>query len=304
MALFGRRHGGFPRPVPEVSGLAQGAAARGWQPLGPTPFDEHGARPIHEITRTAYGAPRALQEVQVSVGSTEFSDAYRCQVGDRVLTVANARTFITPGLFQAGRPTPAMAVCAVELSSMMPAGYAQPRHTVNLMTMQRVRTGHHEFDSRFHVAAMPGSLLRDLSPGMLQRMLAHDDWYFWTGRYIFGCASKGAFRTTDEVDQRIAEVTGILDAMGTAAPLATAASHDADDLIARFTRLGDLQDAAPLLIALTDQERARLAQSGTPLAAFADVRSLPEAYARFQALGMHERMELVTMFTRVRDDQR
>jgi hypothetical protein len=300
MAHFGRRRGEFPRAVPEVPGLALNAAARGWQPLGPTPFDEHVVRPIHEITRTAYGAPRAADQVQIGVGATEFSDAYRCQADGRVLTVANARTFITPGLFQAGRPTPAMAICTVELSTMMPAGYAQPRHTTNLMTVQRVRTGNPEFDSRFHVAALPGSLLHDLTPGMVQRMLAHDDWYFWTGRDTFGCASKGKYQSPEDVDRRIAEVTGILDAAGGTVPSATPADHSVDDVVARFAGLGDVQDAIPVLMSLTDDERSRLARSGTPLAAFADVRSLPEAYARFQALGPQDRMKLVTIFAKVR----
>jgi hypothetical protein len=50
---------------------------------------------------------------------------------------------------------------------------------------------------------------------------------------------------------------------------------------------------------LTPDERERLARSGTPLAAFADVRTPEEALARFGALPEAQRMQVLAMCSRV-----
>jgi hypothetical protein len=80
--------------------------------------------------------------------------------------------------------------------------------------------------------------------------------------------------------------------------------HSQDDLIDRISRLTSVEDALAFLQQLTPGERERLARSGTPLAAFADVRTPEEAMARFQSLDQRQRMPLITMFAQVRDSRR
>ena len=47
---------------------------------------------------------------------------------------------------------------------------------------------------------------------------------------------------------------------------------------------------------LTDDERARIAQSPTPLAKFADVRTPDEIGDRFLSLPDNERLQILSMF--------
>jgi hypothetical protein len=62
-----------------------------------------------------------------------------------------------------------------------------------------------------------------------------------------------------------------------------------------------IEDAMAILQQLTPDERERLARSDTPLAALADVRTPQEAMARFHALNPERKMQLITVFMRVRD---
>jgi hypothetical protein len=57
------------------------------------------------------------------------------------------------------------------------------------------------------------------------------------------------------------------------------------------------------LQALAPEERAQVAQSDTPLAAFADVRGPDEARERLGALDQRQKLELLAMFMRVKDTQ-
>jgi hypothetical protein len=77
--------------------------------------------------------------------------------------------------------------------------------------------------------------------------------------------------------------------------------HSEDDLVARISQLTSLEDAMAMLQQLTPAERERLARSDTPLAALADVRTPQEAMARFKALDPQRKMQLITMFMRVKD---
>ena len=72
--------------------------------------------------------------------------------------------------------------------------------------------------------------------------------------------------------------------------------HSVDDLIARFHQCVGIDEAMGLLQNLTDDERARIAQSPTPLAKFADVRTPDEIGARFMSLPDNERLQLLSMF--------
>jgi hypothetical protein len=128
--------------------------------------------------------------------------------------------------------------------------------------------------------------------------MMRDDWVFWLGENVFACVAKGKFRSIDEVSSRVSEVLGIVTAIpGTVMP--SQVDYSADDLVARISRLDDVDDAITFLQGLTPGERERLARSDTPLAAFADVRTPEEAMARFSSLTEAERMQLLAMFTRV-----
>ena len=65
-----------------------------------------------------------------------------------------------------------------------------------------------------------------------------------------------------------------------------------------------VQEAMGMLQQLTPADRHQLAKSGTPLAAFGDVRSPQEARARFITLDQPRKMQLLAMFMQVKDSQR
>src|ERR1700761_5854847 len=113
MSFFARR-----RPAPALD-LARAAAELGWRPRADVPFGRHVLDLIHETSRTMYGAARSLG-YSGRVDDTRYTDVYETTDAGRTVVVANAHTLIDPGLFQGGRSTPAVAVCAVEVPVLMP----------------------------------------------------------------------------------------------------------------------------------------------------------------------------------------
>ena len=296
-------------------GLAEFAAAEGWLPAGDRPFDGHLEDAVAEINRTLHGAARTLGAARlhgIRVGATVFRGAYRGSIGGRAVTVANAWTNIEPEVRQSTGEMHGAAVCAVELPSVLAMMCVQPRRFPPVGHARESPTGNPVFDGQFLVAGLPGpgtgqqvagAGQQVLTPGVQQRMMAHDDWVFWAGRYLLGCISKGPFRSTGEVSQRIAEVMGILAAIP-ASVLPDHVDHSADDLIARVNRVTSMDEGLALLQQLTPQERGQLAGSDSPLAALADVRTPQEAMARFKTLDPQRKMQLMAMFMKVRDAQR
>ena len=313
MPLFRHHHDepgpGWHAPAPgATSGVAGFAAARGWEPAGDRPFDGHLEDAVAEINRTMHGAARVLGEMRlhgIRVGATTFGDAYRGSIDGRAVIVANAWTSIGPEVRGAAGTMYGAAVCAVELPSVLPIRYAQPRLFPPIAHLRESPTGDPAFDDRFMVAAMPaaGSDQEVLTPEVQQRIMARDDWVFWAGRYLLGCVSKGPFRGADEVTQRIAEVMGILAAIP-ASVLPDHVDHSGDDLIARVNALTSMDEGLALLQQLTPEERDRLARSDSPRAALAGVRTPQEAMARFKTLDPQRKMQLMTMFMKVRDAER
>lgn len=300
MPLFGRRrHEPAPRPLAGVPGLAEMAAAQGWQPVTGRPFGHDVVEGIHDITRAMYGAGRLGGSYPGPIGETKFSDAFRARIGGRTVLVANANTYIDPGLFQAGRFSPDVAVCAVELATMAPGTVVQPYRIQRIMLMGGTETGNPAFDDQYRVNTTDAGIIRQiLTPEVQQRIMMRDDWVFWLGNYVFACVAKGQFRSIDDIDSRATEVLGIV----TAIPSTVLPSHvdySADDLVARMSRLDDVDDVIAFLQSLTPDERERLARSDTPLAVFADVRTPEEAMARFGSLPEAQRMQLLAMFARV-----
>ena len=193
--------------------MAGFAAARGWAPAGDRPFDGHLEDAVAEINRTMHGAARALGEMRLHglrVGATTFGDAYRGSIGGRAVIVANAWTTIGPEVRGAAGTMCGAAVCAVELPSILPIMYVQPRLFPPIAHVRESPVGNPAFDGRFLVAGTPaaGSAQGVLTPEVQQRIMGPDDWVFRAERYLLGCVSKGPFRSADEVTQRIGEVLG------------------------------------------------------------------------------------------------
>ena len=300
MPLFGRRHH---EPAPPttagIPGLADQAAAGGWQPVTGRPFGQDAVNGIHDITRAMYGDSRLGASEPRAVGETTFSDAFRTRIDGRTVIVANANTFIDPGLFQAGRFSPDVAVCAVELATMVPTTIVQPDRIQQISLWGKTETGNPAFDDSFRVSTGGTGFAREiLTPDVQQRIMMREDWVFWLGEHLFACVAKGTFRSIDEVRSRVSEVLGIVTAIpGTVMP--SQVDYSADDLAARISRIEGVEDAIVFLQGLTPDERGRLARSDTPLAAFADVRTPEEAMARFGSLPEAQRMQLLAMFARV-----
>jgi hypothetical protein len=300
MPLFGRRHREpVPRTTAGIPGLADQAAAQGWQPVTGPPFRSHVVDGIHDITRAMYGDSRLMDTTQRAVGETKFSDALRARIDGRTVIVANANTFIDPGLFQAGRFSPDVAVCAVELATMVPGTIVQPDRIQQINHWGAAEMGNPAFDDQFRVNTGDAGFVRQiLTPDVQQRIMMRDDWVFWLGENLFACVAKGKFRRMEEISSRVSEVLGIVTAIpGTVMP--SQVDYSADDLVARISRLDDVDGAIAFLQSLTPDERERLARSDTPLAAFADVRTPEEALARFGSLPEAQRMQLLAMFSRV-----
>ncbi len=300
MPLFGRRHREpAPRTPDRIPGLADQAAAQGWQPVTGPPFGHDLVDGIHDITRAMYGDSRLGASEPRAVGDTTFSDAFRTRIGGRTVIVANAHTYIDPGLFQAGRFSPDAAVCAVELATIAPGTIVQPDRVQRIMFWGAAETGNPAFDEQFRVNTTDAGLIRQiLTPEVQQRIMMRDDWVFWLGNYMFACVAKGRFRSIGDVSSRVTEVLGIVTAIPDSV-LPSRVNHSADDLMARISELDGVEDAITFLQDLTPAERDRLGRSDTPLAAFADVRTPEEAMARFGSLPESERMQLLAMFMRV-----
>lgn len=269
------------------------------------PFGPHLADAVHEITRLMYGVPRTMP-YQGLISRTSFTDVFRAGFDGRAVTVANAWTVIDPGLFQGGRGMPAVAVVAAELPSVLPLLWVRPRRYHGTAPIGDTRTGNPAFDERYQVIGAPAALgvvtgfgdaRAVLTPEIQQRIMARDDWAFCAEGPMLCCVSKGAFGSAEEFSGRAGEVLGIVAAIP-AAVLPAHLDHSTDDLVARFSRVDSVDDAIAMLQRLTPAERERLAGSGTPLAALADVRTPEEAMARFKSLDPQRRMQVIAMFSR------
>ena len=272
MSLFKRHRstesGEQPAEVPSPPGLAEHAASQGWQPAAERPFDGHLEDAVHEITRVMYGAPRdLLVDQRLRIGDTVFRDAFRAGVDGRGVVVANGWTNIQTEVRYSPDHWRGVAVCAAELPSMLMLEAIHPRRFPGLVHARPVATGNPEFDERFVVTGPPEGVGEVLTPEVQRRVMARDDWSFRAERYLFGCVSKGPFDSVAEIDQRIEDVLGIIAAIPSTV-IPDHVDHSADDIIARIDRL----------------------------------TSVEEAMARMKG-STATKMQLFTMFMRVRDDE-
>jgi hypothetical protein len=307
MPLFSHHNEAWEAVKDGVPGLAEVASAQGWLPAdGKRPFDGQLEDAVHDMSRTLYGVAHLTGSSDTRISPTFYRDAFRGTLSGRNVTVANAWTGVTPGLFGITGGMCGVAVCVAELPSVLPIGLIQPRRLPVIAHIRETPTGDPAFDDLYSVGSFAGfgvSQEQVLTPELRQLIMAHDDWIFRFERYLLACITKGPFRTVDNVTQRISEVLAFVGAIP-ASVMPDHVDHSSDDLIARISKLTGIEDAMAMLQQLTPDDRERLARSGTPLAAFADVQTPQQAIARFQSLDPQRRMQLMTMFMRVEDSQR
>jgi len=213
-----------------------------------------------------------------------FHDAFRTSRDGRSIVVANGAVNINPGLVgtRSARATSRCAswncrrysrwhVCslagtAIRSSDIWPHRDRKPGVRRALHRDHDAGSAADEVDTG-HSKAAHGARRLDLSR---------------PGNQII-CVSHDPFGSVSEMLQRIDDVLNIVAAIPTSA-VAARVDHSEDDLIRRISQLHSVEDAIAFLQQLTPADRERLAQSDSPLAAFADVTTPEEAVNRFQTL--------------------
>jgi hypothetical protein len=127
--LFGRRHGDDGNQIVEVPQLDDFARSRGWEQVTDRPFDGRLEDALHHATVSMYVPehPDTWVRKSTRIDETVFRDVYRTRVVGRAITVANGWTNIQAELRYAADDWAGVAVCAVELPSILPIVCIQPR---------------------------------------------------------------------------------------------------------------------------------------------------------------------------------
>lgn len=295
MQLFHRRSVDEP-PVP---GLAERAAASGWQPAA-HPFPQDLSDMLFDIALGMYGVGNvSTPDVPGSRARVVVCrDAFRLNDAGRSVTVANVRAIRSFEAQLRIGPAIDVALCAIDLPTILRPGVVYSRRYHLRLHVRDTPTGDPAFDDRYLVTGMLGSVAGTwLTPQVRQLILAHDDWVLVPFGTTMICLSKGPFASADDVVRRIGEVLQLVAAIPTSIVPATV-DHSVDDLAARIGRIDTIEDALAFLQRLSDADRERLARSDTPLADFADVRTPEEAMARMQSLPQARQMQLMAMFVR------
>lgn len=290
----------------EIPGLAEAAAAQGWQPVAGRPVSDALARAVFEIACAMYEVSPALLSghFHPDASQARFQDAYRFADRGRTVTVANARAVMGTEARYLPGPPKEVSVCAVELPTLLPVLSIWPRRYRPVdHHLRATDTGDPAFDARFAVVAVPGfGLAEFLTPAARQRIMAHDDRAFHGDRSVFCCVSRGASTSVEQVTQGVGELLGIVDAFAApvaAPPTATDPVAPASaELTERISRLHGPQDVMMFLQGLDDGERLALAASDSPLAGLAHARTPAEAMAALQTLDPAQRMQLMALFGR------
>ena len=289
---------------PEIPGLTELAAARGWRPIDEDqPMESQIADQVHRMSWILYDRAysTALYDTTSVEHRTFYANSFAGDLDGRRLVVANVWTNIGPQQLVKLHEMRGVAVCVLERCTLPPF-VIQPRHLPEAERhMKPTPTGDPEFDERF-IAIFPivDTVSALLTPAVRQRILAHDDWVFVCMSGSLLCAGTGAFESADAVGTRVDEVLGIVGAF--AAAIAPGPIDPAtDELIARIGRISSLEEAVTFLLSLGPDERELLARSGTPIAAFADVTTAEETLARYQSLTLAQKMAVLAMM-RITDE--
>lgn len=301
MHLFGHHHDATNPPgSPATPPPRPPATTQGWQAVDGRPFLPRIHDLVHDATRAMYGHPRWSDTPSMGIGETIYRDAFRGTFDGRTIVVANALTPMDPGLFQRDRSTPAVAVAAAEVPTMLMPLCVQSRQFMDVLRMRELPTGDPMFDERFRVVGADESLALLTDP-VRWCIAPHADWVLWLSETFVVSVSKGGYESSDEMNRRVGDMLTLVSALPESI-VPRQVDHSADDLAARIDRIGSVEDAFAFLQALTPADRERLARSNTPLAAFADVRTPDEAMARMMSLDVPSRMQLMAVFSRVRDN--
>lgn len=296
MQLFHRRSVN----EPPVTGLAERAAASGWQPAPHPPVPQDLSDMLFDIALGMYGVGNVSTASLTSTRSRVVvcRDAFRFSDAGRPVTVANARA-VRPGDAQLPLgPAIDVAYCAVDLPTILRPGVVYARRYHLRLHVRNTPVGDPAFDERYLVTGMLGSVAGTwLTPQVQQLILGHDDWVLVPFGTTMVCLSKGPFASADDVVRRIGEVLQLVAAIPTSVVPATV-DHSVDDLAARIGRITTIEEGLAFLQQLSDADRERLAHSDTPLADFADVRTPEEAMARMQSLPQARQLQLMAMFAR------
>ena len=265
------------------------------------PFDGGVTSNLWRLNFALYG-----QRQPIGVGGADivaprhssYHESYTGTVDGRRIMLTNHQTNIAQ---LRAYDFESVAVCAVELGTIAPIVLMQPRATPFIARLVTATpTGDQEFDDQFVVVLAPTVTPEILTDEVRRLIMAHDDWAFLGDDDWLVCASKGRYDSADAVSRRTDEVMGIVHAFPTSI-VPDHVDRSVDDLAARIEKISTVDEALAFLEQLSPDDRARLAKSDTPLAAFADVTTPDEAMARLESLDMPQRMQLLAMFTRLDD---
>ena len=226
-----------------------------------------------------------------------FTDVFTGTIDGRAITVANVRTPMEAMSLNYMAKVHSTSLVVLEMTTLVPYSVEpRARHQAFHGLLREMPTGDAAFDAAFRVA---GLIAMGESPfasaEVRQRIAAHNDWIFTFDGPLLACIGREAFEAGDELTDRVHEVIGVV----TAFPESVAPSkvdHSVDDLLVRIGELDSVEDAIAFLGTLTPEDRQRLAQSPTPLAKFADVRTPDEITARFMELDVNSRLQVLAMF--------
>jgi hypothetical protein len=297
MGLFKRR---LPTSTAsgETPGLRELAASRGWQPVEGDPFDSGVTGNLWRLNFALYG-----ERLPLSTGGTDtvprvstYHETYEGTLEGRRLIVTNHSTNIAQLRIYKFE---AVAVCAVELGTISPVMLIQPRALPLIARHVPVTaSGDAAFDERFVVVLAPTVGPEVLTDDVRRLVMAHDDWAVLGNENSIMSVGRGRYESADAIARRIDEVMAIVHAFP-ASLVPNEIDRSVDDLAARIDKISTIEEGLAFLEQLTPDDRRRLAQSNTPLAAFADVTTPEQAMARLESLDMPQRMQLLGMFNRL-----
>jgi hypothetical protein len=301
MALFHRDKAKVHDERPAHPQLGPGLAAAGWAPV-PGPLVEGVLdTSVHEITRAMYGVPRGIGNTAlrgIRVNDTRIEQVHRTELTGRAVSVANAWTVIEPEIrkpqidFNPDHDK-GVGVCAVELGTVLAVHRVESKRYALVATGRTIETGDPAFDERFCVSVLMDGADVLFTPEVRSRIMIRDDWSFVAERNLLGCVVKGPFGNGAEAAQVAQQVLDVV--TGFPASVSPLVDHSTDDIIERATRITSLEEAIAFLQGLSDDERARLRASPTPLAALADARTPEEAMATFHGLDRDKKLQLMAM---------
>jgi hypothetical protein len=288
----------------ETSRFTAEATALGWEPLDATACKGDLDTVVHESSRELYGLPPKdsyAAGTAVAEHQTHYHDVFRATVDGRRVLLANGHTNVKIRINERASDIKGTSVCAVELPAPLPIALIQPRglHT-HYREFPEQATGDAEFDRRFRMTVVSKLGTSDTTPEMRKLIMARDDWIFRTAEALLVSVAVDAYETVDEMRARIDDVLAIVAAIPEST-MSGRVDHSTDDLVARIDKIESVEDAIAFLQNLTPDERERLADSGTPLAKFADVTTPEQAMERFESLSQPEQFQLLTTFSRVEE---